>query len=55
MMSLNNSKKNSCCSAIFHSSSPYENHPDKKNIYKESILVATSSPVARASMHELQT
>ena len=44
MMNLNNSKTNSGFKAIFDPSHHYENYPDKKNVYKESILVAASSP-----------
>ena len=44
MMSLNNSTNSSCFSAIFDSSDPYENYLDKKNGYRESILVAVSKP-----------
>ena len=35
MMSLNNSIKNSCFSAIFDSSDAYENYPDKKTCIKK--------------------
>ena len=48
MMSRNNSANNSCFSAIFDPSNPNENYSDKKNVYKESILVAALNLYANA-------
>ena len=51
LISLNNSKANSCFSGIFDSSDPYENYPDKKTYLKKEFW---SKSQACASMHELQ-
>ena len=50
MINLNNSKKNSCFSAIFEPSDVYENYPDKKIYIKKEVQL---QPQARTSMHEL--
>ena len=53
-MGLNNSINNSCFSAIFDPSDPCENyHGKKKNLYKERILVAVSSPCVNAQIAKL--
>ena len=51
MMNLNNFLKNSCLSAIFDASDPYENYPDKKTNIKKAFWL---KPQARAPIHGLQ-
>ena len=51
MMSLNNSTNNSCFSAIFDPSDPYENYPEKKMLIKKALWL---QPQTRTSMDELQ-
>ena len=51
MMSLNNSTNNSCFSAIFDHSDPYENYPEKKMLIKKALWL---QPQTRTSMDELQ-
>ena len=41
-------KKIFCFSAIFDFFNPYENYPDEKNVFKESILIAASNQCINA-------
>ena len=53
MVSLIKSLKNSCFSAIFDPFDPFENYPDKKNVYIESNLIAASSPCVNARIAKM--
>ena len=52
-MILNNSINNSFVSATLGPSYPYENYPDKKNLYKKHILVAASSSCINARIAKM--